>query len=149
MKKESFRSVLLPLILLPCGGLLALGICYLLYFGVYMLVETQFFPNDPTAVPAGIIRNSYAVALLILYLPLLRARIPDLIKATLLIGPLTTLIIAAVLACYKIPILAISVTAAIAAGCGFLVYRGKKPWFYYYAIGLTVLAGIAYAWPAA
>ena len=88
MKKESSRSVLLPLIIVPVGGLLTLGICYVLYFALYMLVETQFFAANPAMVPAGIIRNSYAAAVLVLCLVLLRTRMPDLLKAIVFVGPM-------------------------------------------------------------
>jgi hypothetical protein len=147
MKKNSLKSILVPLIVIPIGGLLILAACYLLYGGIYNLVEITLFPDDPLQVPAGMIRNSYAFVLLALYLALLRTKISDLLKATILIGPVTTLIIAAILAFYEQPALAIAITVIIAAICMFLLYRYKKPWIYYYAAAITILAGIAYAWP--
>lgn len=147
MKKNFFTSILVPLILIPLGGLLILGLCYLLYGVIYNLVETAFFPNDPLLVPAGIIRNSYSVALIALFLALMRTKLSELLKSIILIGPLTTLIIAAILAFYDQPARAIAVTLIIAAACIFLLYKYKKPWIYYYATAITVLAGIAYAWP--
>ena len=89
------------------------------------------------------------MVLLVLYLALLRTKISDLLKATILIGPLTMIIITAVLAFYQNQALAVAVTVAIAASCLFLLYRYKKPWIYYYAAAATVLAAIAYAWPEA
>lgn len=147
MKKGYCRSVLLPLIIIPVGGLLILATCYLLYFAIYMFVESVFFFKNPTLVPAGIIRNSYAVILFILYLVLLRARISDLFKATISIGPMTTLIIAVILALYETQAIAVVAIIVIAAFCIFLLYRYKKPWIYYYAAIISVLASIAYAWP--
>ncbi len=96
MKKESSRSLILPLFAVPIGGLLTLGICYLLYFALYMFVETQFFAANPMSVPAGIIRNSFTAALILLYLLLLRTKIPDLLKAILLIGPVAISVAAAI-----------------------------------------------------
>ena len=101
MKRDYCRSILLPLVIIPVGGLVILGICYLLYAVVYNLVESLFFSNDPTSVPAGIIRQSYAVALVILYLVFLRTKVSDLPKATILTGPMATIIIAAILAFYQ------------------------------------------------
>lgn len=149
MEKSRFRSVLLPLIVIPVGGLLVLAVCFLLYYGVYMFIENMFFLNDPSAMPAGTVRNSYALALVVLLPVLMRTRLPDLLKAIILIGPVATLIIAGILRFYQIPALAIAITVAIAACSVFWVYRYRKPWFYYYAIALTVFAGIAYAWPRA
>jgi hypothetical protein len=147
MKKKSFTSILIPLIIIPVGGILILGVCYLLYGVIYNLVETAFFPHNPTLVPAGIIRNSYSVALIALFLALMRTKLSDLLKSIILIGPLTTLIIAAILAFHEQPILAIAATVVIAVVCMFLIYKYKKPWIYYYATAITVLAGIFYAWP--
>lgn len=147
MKKNYNRSVLLSSVIIPIGGLLVLALCYIGYFAVYMFVESVFFPNDPTSVPAGIIRNSYAIVLLVIYLILLRTKISDLFKAIILIGPMTMLIIAVILALYLKPVLAVISTMAIAACCLFVLYKYKKPWFYYYAAAISVVAAIFYAWP--
>lgn len=149
MKINNFRSIVIPLFIIPVGGILILGICYLLYFGVYQFVETLFFLKDPTSVPAGIIRNSYAAALLIFYWALFRTKLSELLKATILIGPMTTILIAAILAFYENITLAIAVIVVITALCIFLLHRFKKPWIYYYATAVTVVAAIAYAWPKA
>ena len=147
MKKNTLKSILVPLILIPLAGLLILAACYLLYLGIYLTVESIFFPNDPTSVPADMIRNSYAVALIALFLALMRTKLSDLLKSIILIGPLTTLIIAAILAFYMQPALAIAATVVIAGVCVYLLHRYQKPWIYYYATAITVLAGIFYAWP--
>jgi len=147
MKKESSRSVLLPLIIVPVGGLLTLGICYVLYFALYMLVETQFFAANPAMVPAGIIRNSYAAAVLVLCLVLLRTRMPDLLKAIVFVGPMALVLIALILAFYETLVLVIAAIAAVAACCIFLIYKYKKAWFFYYAAAISVAAAIFYAWP--
>jgi hypothetical protein len=147
VKKDYFRSVLLPLIIIPVGGLLTLGACYLLYYFVYNFVESRFFPTDPTSVPADIIRRAYAVSLLVLYLVLLRTKVSDLFRATILVGPVAMVVTTAILALYEKPALAMVAIVVIVAVCVFLLYRYKKPWVYYYAIAATVLAAIALAWP--
>jgi hypothetical protein len=147
MKKESSRSLILPLFTVPVGGLLTLGICYLLYFALYMFVESQFYAANPSMVPAGIIRKSFSAALLLIYLLLLRTKIPDLVKAILLIGPLAMLLIAFTLAFYETLAVVIVGIAAVTACCVFLIYRYKKVWFYYYAVAVSVAAAIIYAWP--
>jgi len=149
MKKDYCRSILLPLVIITVGGLLTLAICYLLYFGVYSLVETVFYPNKPTAVPAGIIRTSYTVALLALYLVLLRKKLSDLFKATIFIGPMTMLVITTILVFYETKALAAAAIVAIALFCFFLLYKFKKPWIYYYAAAASVLVAAIYAWPQA
>lgn len=149
MKKHCYLSVLLPLVIISVGGILTLAICYLSYFGVYTLIEAIFYPNNPTAVPAGIIRTSYTVALLMLYLLLLRTKMSDLFKATVFIGPMTMLIITAILAFYETQALAVAAIVAIALFCIFLLYRYKKAWIYYFAAAVSILVAIVYAWPQA
>jgi hypothetical protein len=73
----------------------------------------------------------------------------DIIKATLLVGPMGIIITTAILTFYEIPALAIAVTVVLVAVSIFFVYKYKKPWFYYYAIIATILASIALAWPEA
>ena len=149
MKKDYFRSVLLPLVIIPVGGLLTLGICYLLYLFIYNSVEFRFFPTDPTSVPAGAMRRAYALVLLVLYLALLRTKISDLLKATILVGPMGIFVTTAILAFYEKPAFAIAAIVVIVAVCIFLLYRYRKPWIYYYAVAAMVLAAIALAWPEA
>ncbi len=149
MKREGFRSTLLPVLIITAGGLLALGICYLLFLLIYNAVESSFFAANPTALPAFLIRRIYALALLVLYLVVSRAKISDLLKSTILVGPLGFLTTTAILSFYEKPACAAAVTVLIAAVSVFLVYRGKKPWFYYYAISITVIASVALAWPKA
>jgi len=90
------------------------------------------------------------VVLLVLYLALLRTKISDLLKATILVGPIAMIVTTAILALYETPSLAIIVAIiAIVAVCIFLLYRYTKLWIYYYAVAVAVLAAIALAWPEA
>lgn len=148
MRDSRFASVVVPLLLIPAGGLLMLGLCFVGYLGLYLGVEALFFADNPGSVPADTLRNSYALALVVLGLALvLGTRLPDLLKATILIGPLATLVVAAILRWYMQPAAAIAATAAIALGCLYLLYRFRKPWFYYYAAAAAVAAGVVYGWP--
>ena len=147
MKKSYFHSVLLPLVIIPVGGLLILGICYLFYLFIYNFVEFLFFPTNPTSFPADTVRRVYALALLILYLALLCTKIPDIIKATILVGPMGIFVTTTILAFYEKPFLAMAATLVVLAVSTFLLYRYKKPWIYYYAIATATVASIALAWP--
>lgn len=149
MKKEGFRSSLLPLVIIPAGGLLALGICYLLFLLINNLLDSLFFSANPQSAPVFIVRRVYAFLLLALYLVLFRTKLSDLLKSTILVGPLGFLTTTAILTFYEKQAWAIAVTAVIAAVSAFLVYRSKKPWFYYYAIAITIVVSVALAWTRA
>lgn len=149
MKKEGFSSTLLPLLIIPAGGLLSLGVCYLLFLLINNLGRSLLFLTAPTSMPVFIIRRVYAVVVLVFYLVLFRTKISDILKSTILVGPLGFLLTTAILTFYQKPAWAIAVTVVIATLSAFLLYISKKPWFYYYAIAVTVLVSVALAWPKA
>ena len=147
MNKERFRSTYLPLLVITAGGLVALGLCYLLFLLITNLGDSLFFSATPTAMPIFIVRRVFALVLLILYLVLFRTKISDILKATILVGPMGFLMTTAILTFYQQPAWAIVATAVITAASAFLIYINKKPWFYYYAVAITVLVSVALAWP--
>ncbi len=149
MKREGFRSTLLPLVIIPIGGLLALGICYLLFLLTNHLARYLVAFINLSSMPPFIVRRVFALVLLALYLVLLRAKLSDLAKSTLLVGPMGILFSTAMITLYQTPAWAIAVTVVITAVSIFLLHRSKKPWFYYYAIAIALLVSIALAWPRA
>lgn len=122
---------------------------YVTYFFLLInnLGESLFFFTTPTAMPVFIVRRVYAMLLMILYLVLFRTRMSDLLKATILVGPLGFLTTTAILTYYEKPVWAIAITVVIAVISAFLLYISKKSWFYYYAIAITVVVSVALAWP--
>lgn len=147
MDRRVLLANLFPLVVLPVGGLLVLAICYLSYFALYLSIESIFFARNPTDVPAEAIRIGFAVVLLVLFLALQRTKAPDLLKASALVGPLSMLLIAAILGFYEQLVLAGVVALAIVGLCVFLLIKFKKPWLYYYASALSLLAALVYGWP--
>jgi hypothetical protein len=147
MKKENSNSVLIPLLLIPFGGLASLGICYALYYFIYMFAETTIYQGDTFAVPAGIIRNTFAVVIILIYLLVLRTKWDEPLKAAIGVGPVALVFIAVVLALYLKPLLAVVVVLFLAACYVAVLYRNRKPWFYYFAVALSVIAAIFYALP--
>jgi len=146
MKKKGFRSTLLPLLVIPTGGLLTLGICYLLFLLVNNLMDSLFFSANPQSAPVFIIRRVYAFLLLALYLVLFRTKLSDLFKSAILVGPLGFLLTTAILTFYQKPVWAIAITVIIAVISAFLLCISKRP-FFYYAIAFTVLVSVLLAWP--
>ena len=147
MTKGSFRSLAVPLVAVLLGGLLAMALTLVVYGVLFNLLESLFFPNDPLSFPAGPFRMVFAVALVLLYLLLLRAQLSDLLKAILLTAPLSTVIITVGHALYQQPIVSVSAMLAVIVLCGYLLRRSKKPWVYYYAGAIASLVALAYAWP--
>ena len=147
MAKGSFRSLLVPLIVIPLGGLLMMALTLVVYGVLFNLLESLFFPNDPLSFPAGAFRMAFAVALVPLYLLLLRTQLSDLLKAILLTGPLSAVIITVGHALYEQPIVSVSAMFVTMVLCGLLLHRFKKPWVYDYAAAIASLVALVYAWP--
>jgi hypothetical protein len=148
-RKGRFSSIVLPLVTIFIGGLLMMGLTWLLYGLIFNLLESLFFSENPMAFPAGIVRQVYALVLVLLYLIPLRTRLSDLLKAILITGPLSSVMITVGFVFYEKPVLSIAAMIVVAAVCGVLLYQSKKPWLYYYAGVIAALVAIAYAWPAA
>ena len=147
MTKGSFRSLAVPLIVIPLGGLLMMVLTLILYGVLFNLLESFFFPSDPLSFPAGAFRRAFAVVLVLLYLLLLRTQLSDLLKAILLTGPLSAVIITVGHALYEHPAVSIAAMFAAVAIGGLLLHRFKGLWIYYYAGAIASLVALAYAWP--
>ena len=141
------RSLGLPLLAIPIGGLIMIALTLAIYLGLYLLLESLFYSNHPQEFPAGILRIGCSIALVGLYLVLLRTRLPDLFKAIFLVGPLAATIITTGHALYARPVVSIIAMFGVATVCGILLYLYKKPWIYYYAAAVAAAAGMIYAWP--
>lgn len=147
MKKESRKSILLPLILIPAGGLLVLVLCFLLYYGFVLAMESAVFAGDPQRVPMDKLRIIFTVTLAAAGVLVLVTKLPDLLKAILLMGPAGTLMITVFLTFYQRLPTAYVILSVILAALLFLIYRYKKPWLYTYALLLATLAAIVYGYP--
>ena len=147
MKNIQCKSILPSLLLIPLCVLSALGLTILLYYLIYTLLESAFYPNDPLSFPAGLVRTGYAIVLVILYLVLYRTKAPELLKAILLASPVAAVIITTVFKFYDQPAVFIPIMLVIPAVCAFILYRAHKPWVYYYSLAISSLVAIWYAWP--
>lgn len=141
------KKALLPLLVVPAGGLLVLGALYVGYVGVFMFFETVVYGANPNLMPVGMIRNGYALSLLLILVFLLATRLPEIIKAIFLLGALGVAMIAMILRFYmNLPIAIIAVALLAVTAGGIMIFR-KGPWYDYYAIGLAAAAAVYYAWP--
>jgi hypothetical protein len=147
MKKENVLSILLKMAAIGAGGIFVLAATYMGYFAIYMFVETVFFSDNIGNTPAEAIRISYSVFLLLMYFALIRSDAPELLKAILIVAPLTMLMVAAILGLYLKPLLSVLAASAIVVVFILLMRRSRKPWIYYFAIAISVLFSMAYAWP--
>lgn len=145
--KNITKSIVLPLIIIILGGLLLVATFWLLYLGIYLSVETVFYPSKPQAVPADLIRTISSLLLGIAYLSILRTKWPDIVKSTLLVAPMTTILITIVLDFYMMPFAAVPLFLVVVGISVFLIYKFKKNWFYYFAVFYSIIIALLYSWP--
>lgn len=145
--KSWFKAYGLPVLVIPVGGLIMIVLTILIYMGLYLLLESLLSANNPQGFSPNPLRKWSTIALVGLYLLLLRTRLPDLLKAIFLTGPLAAFIITTGHGLYSQPVVSIISMLLVAAACGILLYLYKKPWIYYYAAALATVVGLVYAWP--
>lgn len=145
MKKK--QSSLLPVIVIPLGGLFMLALTFFGYLLVYLAIESIFFSNDPQQMNTGLVRRGFMAFIVIAYLLLEQTKWPKLVKATIMVGPYAMVLVTIILQFYEnmgIALLFVSIFVALS----FLVFsKMRKSWFYYYASLIAILAGMFYGWP--
>lgn len=129
------------------GGLLALGLTYLTYFAVTLLIESTLYSTHPQAMPMDLIRRGFALFIVALYLLCDRLRWPHPVKATLMIGPYAMILITIMLQFYRNLPLALGLCAVLVGISAVVFWRQKRPWVYGYAAAFSVVMALFYGWP--
>jgi hypothetical protein len=143
MMNKDTRINLLIIIFFPLVGLILLASCFFIYFGIFSFLELVMGQR----VPVGLVRQTFAIVIVLIYLLICRLKISEIIKALLMIGPLATLVITVILTFYQNLLVAIALMFIIVFSIIYFLYRHHKKWFYYYSVVLAVVAAIAYGWP--
>lgn len=147
MEEKGKKSIAIPIVVVPIAGVFLLGVCFMLYFGVYRIVESAFYSTNMGGMPAEPLRLSLAAVLILAYFILLRTKAPELVKAIGLTAPLGVLLIAVILGFYQNPLM-LGISVVVIAGlCGVWIHKTKKPWIFYYAAAVAIAAALFYALP--
>jgi len=147
MQRHFFSSYIKPIITILVGGFLLVALGWLSYAGISALFEYLFYRNDPMSMPQGMVRNGSVFVLCLVFFALMQMKLSNLLKATFMVAPLTMIIIVIILGFYTQLFVALLITCIIMIGTVFLIIYYKKPWYFYFATGLSVVMGILYAWP--
>lgn len=145
MKKTLSNWV--PVIAVPLGGLLMLGLTFFGYLLVYLTIESVFFASDPQSMDTGLVRRGFMVFIVLVYLLIEKTKLPKLLKATIMVGPYAMVLVTIVLQYYNHMPVALMFVSIFVALSLFIIRLTKRPWFYYYAAGIAILAGLFYGWP--
>lgn len=144
---SSRKQEIIQLLSITFGGLFTFAIFWLLYVSVYATVEYAFYPNNPTEVPAGLLRFSCSIILLVAYYFIQKIKISNLVKSILLVAPVSMISISILMTLYQHAVVQIF-TGVLFIVISLLIYRKiKKPWYYLYALLYAVVLAIMYTWP--
>lgn len=147
MNNNKFRSTLIPLFVVPIGGLIVLAMIYGVYLGVYLGLESIIKPSQLFVSRTDLFRSVFALIVIVVYLFVYRSKLGELPKAVLMIGPIAMLLITLIFRYYENLTLTVSVFGLAVAGLSYLLYKDRKPWFFYYALGFAALLALLYGWP--
>jgi hypothetical protein len=149
MKKSIFHDIILPILTVLIGGFILVCLSWLIYLGIYLGIETVFFPNNPTDVPADQIRRYAVLFLGLLSSLIIFTKCNHIIKATILVAPMTMSFIWVILSYYMNTWVAVIVLIVVTLTLILLIIRLEKPWIYYISIAFSIILAILYAWPQA
>lgn len=146
MDKGRKKSVLVPMVSVLLGGPVLLIAVFFGYLVLYTFVESVIIGN-PLLVPAQKVRITYLLILLIMFFFVYRSRVKEIIKAIAMIAPLSMALVTLILGFYENLNVVYLGLCMLIIGLLILIYYGKKPWYYYFAVAITVGFAIFYAWP--
>ena len=144
---KAYRHPVWILIILGLGGLLIIALTWFLYLVVYLTIESLFYATRPQHVPVDQIRQGTAIGLTLIAYWVMRSKINALFKALIIMSPISMVLVTLIFRVYMNP------TALILTIMGFTgllvaaIKLTKLPWFFYVAVGLSILISTIYAWP--
>jgi hypothetical protein len=90
------------------------------------------------------LRIGYGIVWIILCLIIYCTRVAEWLKASILVGSLTTFMAGIGVQLYKTPIVIGLVMFLVSAIGVFLLHKMKKKWYHYYALVISVIATLFY-----
>jgi hypothetical protein len=136
---ESFSLIII--------GVLVIAFCYIAYLMIYLSVEQLFYQDNVQQLPAHFIRIGSCLLLVSVYFWVLLTKLNDFIKAFLLSGPLTMIIVTVVLTYYNKLFIAVILVLIMILSIIWFSHKTKQVWYYYPIIVMSLIIGLLYAWP--
>ncbi len=139
--KKTFEIIKTVLLVTVCGPVV-LASSYVWYYLIFLAFEAM--SKDGAFHYVSSLRIIYGILWLAAGVLIYGSKLPDWIKACVLTGSVGTFLIAAGVTLYEMPVLAGVLIAIVIAVSAFLLFKTKKKWYHYYALALSLLAGILY-----
>ncbi|MGD9909817.1 MAG: hypothetical protein AB7U79_04330 [Candidatus Izemoplasmatales bacterium] len=142
--KRTLKKELLQIFAITVGGLFLFNLSLMMYQAIYFLVEYAYYESNPMNVPVGLLRFGGSLILVIAYLFVIRLKLSEIVKSTLLIAPVSMVSISMMMMLYEHSVLLILADFILIGLSKSIVYFLKKPWFYLYASFYAIVLGIVY-----
>ena len=133
-------------VLVTVGSLLSMILSFGLYYLIFLIFETTVDRAEGYNFVAPL-RVGFGIVLLILCVILYRTRIPELLKANILAGSLTSFLVGIGVQLYRTPVIFVLIMLFAAGTAVFLLRKATKKWFHYYVVALSILAALFYCMP--
>jgi hypothetical protein len=130
-------------------GVFETAIAWLLYVGIYLGLESLFYPSNPMAFPADQVRGAVSMLFFLVYAFLIfpQKKLAALWKAALSIGPITAVQITIFFRLYQTPwVAAICVVLFGLIWVVWLKWKNQS-WLLWFAVGAGTMLSLMYAWP--
>lgn len=129
------------------GGLVFVAVIWFLYVGIYNVLESIFYSDDPQSFPADQLRFVAATSFLVIFILVFRKIKSKLLLATLSVAPLSTLYIMIILNFYSHYYQWISICFVIFGLMIAGIMKLKAQWYFYLSTAYSLLLALLYAWP--
>lgn len=136
-------SPILAIIIIPVAGFVLLNLSFLIAAGTRFCLALMDAPQGGSGFTMNPIyehATTMAVLLILSYLALINKNISDEFKAAFAIVPTAVLLVYTGIFLYSWPIAVYIVSGLIVAGILLYLYKTKRPWMYYYGVGLVTAA---------
>lgn len=140
MSSEKKHSPIIALIFIPLVGFVLLNVAFLLTAVIRMGLARLFFVGDsePSAWMPPLFHISTALLFLLLSFLVFRMKsLKPLFKATFAVVPTAVLLVYTGMFLYNWPIAVYMLSILIVAAIIFYLYKTKRSWMFYYAVGLV------------
>lgn len=142
--KRTLKKELLQIFAMTVGGLFLFALSLMMYIAIYFLVEYAYYESNPMNVPVGLLRFGCSLVLVIAYLFVVRLKLSEIVKSTLLIAPVSMVSISVMMMLYEHSVLLVLADFILIGLSISIVYFLNKPWFYLYASLYSVVLGLVY-----
>lgn len=142
-KKEFIFQKIKEGLLVTFGSILALVSSFLFYYLLFLFFE-QIIDREHSYHFVSFLRMGYGIVWMLIGIILLCSKLKNWMKACMVTGSLTTLMVTIGAEFYQTPIIPILIAIFLTILILFLLYKQKKQWYYYYCLGISILSFLLY-----